>query len=64
MEDWQERVLKEKVELDGRIRKLYAFLTDDDKLRSTDGRTISMLDRQMQAMNEYSSALNERIILF
>ena len=63
MEDWQERVVVERDELNIKLIKLGAFLYDDVFL------TLSPIDRtllkcQHMAMNVYCRILSERIALF
>lgn len=63
MEDFQQRVVDEKKELDEKREKLAAFFTGsifptlpvEERVR---------LERQLDAMNEYSSILGERIAAF
>ena len=63
MQEYQERVVTEKSELDIKINKLTAFLVRKDLgLTSIDGTAI--LDRQLSCMVQYSNILNERIIQF
>lgn len=65
MEDFQERVVDEKKELDEKIKKLGAFLSAD-KFKSIClcSWEAGRLEKQYHAMVLYSGILNERIINF
>lgn len=56
-----ERVKKEKDELDEKIRKLKAFLNDDEKLSSIESHQPSLLRTQLKIMEQYSSNLELRL---
>lgn len=63
MEDFQQRVINEKKELDGRIEKLRSFI--DGKVFNT----LALNERrrmnlQCKVMQEYSTILNDRIANF
>lgn len=62
MEDYKLRIQEEKKELDEKIAKLYQFLKSD-KIQELDGRNRSLLNDQLDAMLNYSSILNNRLIL-
>jgi hypothetical protein len=61
-EDWQNRVILEKLDLDEKLMKLEVFLESDPKGLPTDA--LVMLDRQFRAMRDYSNILAERIASF
>jgi len=63
MEDYQQRILDEKTELDTKLCSLKSFLYTDPfkELRILDQ---SLLLQQEVAMSEYSSILAERICIF
>ena len=63
MEDWQERVVQEKKELDEKITKLKAMICSDkfEALADTDQRLLVM---QLSAMKQYASVLKARIERF
>ena len=56
-----DRMLIEQVELDGRLAKLNGFIQHSDKFKMLDAATQAMLQAQLQAMKDYSQALNMRI---
>lgn len=56
-----ERVKKEKADLDEKIRKLKAFLNDDEKLSNIESHQPSLLRVQLKIMEQYSSNLELRI---
>ena len=58
MEPWQQRVVAEKSELDGRIARLESFLATDDFL-ALDQRDL--MSRQLGYMKAYSDTLRDRI---
>jgi hypothetical protein len=65
MEPWQERVVEEKRELDGRIERLSAFLegpAESGNLR--DAVDASLLVSQLEVMRDYSRLLGMRIRRF
>jgi hypothetical protein len=60
MEDWQQRVIDEKTQLDERLQKLEAFInTDAASVVSVEEN--QRLIRQQQCMNDYAQVLQERI---
>jgi hypothetical protein len=59
----QQRVVDEKIELDGKIEKLMAFLTTG-LFDGLDNGEKSRLRIQLAAMQTYSTALGERIAHF
>jgi hypothetical protein len=63
MEAWQERVCKEKAELDEKIIKLERFISSD-RFNAFDAWTRDRITRQYRTMINYSNILNERIINF
>lgn len=56
-----DRMLIEQVELDDRLAKLNGFIQHSDKFKMLDAATQAMLQAQLQAMKDYSQALNMRI---
>lgn len=56
-----DRMLIEQVELDDRLTKLNGFIQHSDKFKMLDSVTQAMLQAQLQAMKDYSQALNMRI---
>lgn len=56
-----DRMLIEQVELDDRLAKLNGFIQHSDKFKMLDSVTQAMLQAQLQAMKDYSQALNMRI---
>ncbi len=63
MEDYQERVVQEKVELDWKKGRLDTFLRSGGHFEVGDEEYNRMV-RQITAMREYSQALGERIAAF
>ena len=63
MEDYQERVISEKRELDERWDKLIAFICSD-RIASLPVDEQDRLKRQCKIMGEYSAVLDERISAF
>lgn len=61
--EYQQRVIDEKTELDGRLEKLKAFVpTDKFKSLATDEQDRMIL--QSRAMGDYSEILRQRIAAF
>jgi hypothetical protein len=60
MQEWQQRVIDEKTELDGKIRRLDAFLKTDKAQNLPPGENPRMT-RQLAVMREYRDILEERI---
>lgn len=56
------RILDEKRELDNKIVKLNAFLSDNDRTQRIGYQQLELLRRQLDIMLEYSSILNTRIL--
>lgn len=56
------RILDEKRELDNRIMKLNAFLSDNDRTQRIGYQHLELLRHQLDVMLEYSSILNTRIL--
>ena len=63
MEDYQERVLTEKLELDQKIRKLSDFVCSD-KAEVVSNKEHGRMVTQLDAMFEYSRLLRLRISAF
>jgi len=64
MKDYQQRVIDEKDELDGKLEKLNNFIDSDGYDSIEDGRDKDLLDEQLQAMSDYSDILGKRIDRF
>lgn len=60
MESYQERVVKEKRDLDASIKELSLFL-GSDRAESWASSEMRLLKRQLHSMSGYSTALGERI---
>ncbi len=63
MSPWQERLVKEKEELDQKITKLTAFIVGPD-FGELDSENQFWLKEQLKAMENYSYSLCQRINLF
>ncbi len=63
MEDYQERVVREKEQLDEKIAKLTAFIGGTTFVSLPDAER-SRLSIQLQHMNGYSEILGQRIAAF
>ena len=63
MEDYQERVVEEKKELDGKITKLAAFVFSE-KFASVVKDEQKRMQQQLYVMMDYSRCLQERIAAF
>ncbi len=63
MQPWQERLVKEKEELDQKITKLTAFIIGPD-FGKLDSENRYWLKEQLKAMENYSYSLHRRINLF
>ena len=57
---YQQRMLEEKAELEGKIQKLSDFIAD----AAVDDETKADMDAQLTAMGEYLAALTRRIAVF
>ena len=60
----QERVLKEKEELNEKLLKLKVFINKSNDFLSLDASERNRLLNQMNVMGEYSRILGERIAAF
>jgi len=60
MENWKERVIIEKKELDLKIYNLELFL-NSDKAKNIDSKQLGLLNIQLYTMKTYSNCLNERL---
>lgn len=56
-----ERLKEEKADLDEKIRKLKAFLNDDEKLSNIESHQPSLMRAQLETMEQYSAHLELRI---
>lgn len=63
MQSWLERRVKEKQDLDQKITKLQAFITGPD-FGELDSSNQYWLTKQLDAMENYSYSLHQRINLF
>lgn len=63
MEDFQQRVIEEKVELDAKLDSLKSFL-QTDTFANLQGAEQERLFRQATIMKDYSAVLQERISAF
>lgn len=63
MKKFQQRVIDEKKELDGKLNRLKAFF-DTKLFNELPSAEQSRLRRQLLAMTKYSRILEERIIAF
>lgn len=61
LKPYQNRVVKEKKELDVKLQKLNAFLLTPE---GADPVELELLRRQLEAMTRYSTVLGERIARF
>ena len=64
MEDYQQRVIDEKKELNEKIMKLVAFLANPALLSRLTKGELRRLERQFVIMESYRDILNERILAF
>lgn len=64
MQEYQERVMQEKKELDEKIEKLNAFTNDPNKFNDLPSEDRVSLTKQEEVMMEYSKILGERIARF
>ncbi len=63
MQDFQQRVIDEKSELDNKIDKLATFV-DSDKFETLSAKDRSLLYQQLNIMINYSAILGARIAGF
>ena len=63
MEDFQQRVIDEKKELDGRIERLRSFI-DGKVFNTLAPNERRRMNLQCKVMQEYSTILNDRIANF
>jgi hypothetical protein len=64
MSDFQDRVVVEKQELDGRIRRLTDFIANSTVYPTLSNEEQVRLNQQHQVMADYSKILGERIAAF
>jgi hypothetical protein len=64
MQDWQDRVVEEKAELDGRIERLQGFMKGREEFWDLDEDARYDMRQQLDAMKNYSHALGRRISRF
>ena len=60
----KERVIEEKNQLDEKIIKLYAFLSNEEKVSKISTQQKLLLSRQLDIMTDYSDILNKRLLLW
>jgi len=63
MEEYQQRVVNEKSELDRKLYLLIVFL-DGETFKTLPSEEQERMQRQLVVMKEYSKILNERIAAF
>ena len=63
MEDWKDRAIKEKDELDEKIEKLDAFIASENFLELPFAQQL-LLYNQLDHMVQYSAILGQRIEYF
>ena len=63
MEQYQERVVKEKKDLDEKVSKLQAFISSE-RFVSVEADEANRMRNQLSVMMDYSNILGERIINF
>jgi len=64
MEEYQERVIKEKEELDLKLIKLHSFILSQKFTKLLPSTHRTLLERQYGLMLEYSRVLRDRIALW
>ncbi len=64
MEEYQERVLKEKEDLDGKIDRLTSFIHSSNTFRDVGLQEQRLLRKQLRIMEFYSEVLADRISAF
>lgn len=57
----KDRLESEQAQLEAKIKKLEAFLTDKEKLEDLKFKQIQLLHKQLAGMKTYLEALTERI---
>lgn len=63
LQDWQQRVVDEKTDLDEKIIKLSNFI-QSNKFKEVKGSQGRLLTEQLSAMRVYSTILHRRIVDF
>ena len=63
MEQYQQRVVKEKEELDEKVSKLQAFI-GSERFNSVEADEANRMRNQLPVMMDYSNILGERITNF
>lgn len=63
MEQYQERVVEEKTELDGKVLKLQEFVSSD-RFNLVEVGEANRMRNQLSVMMDYSNILGERITNF
>lgn len=64
MNEWQKRVVKERLELDEKISKLDSFIYGKSGSPDIDPDDLELLVEQLDAMLEYVKILGQRISCF
>ena len=62
MQDWQQRVVTEKEELDDKIIRLYIFIQASSA--TINAPDLIILEEQWEVMLRYSNILNRRMLTF
>ena len=57
----KDKLKAEQEQLDAKVKKLEAFLTNKDKLKDIKFKQIQLLHKQLSGMKTYLEALTERI---
>lgn len=57
----RDKLEAEQEQLDAKVKKLEAFLTNKDKLKDLKFKQIQLLHKQLSGMKTYLEALTERI---
>lgn len=63
MQDWQQRVMDERVDLNARIDRLWMF-TQSSQFKALNPAERERMERQLGVMRTYSQILTERIEAF
>jgi hypothetical protein len=64
MEEWQQRVVEEKAQLDEKLKSLKDFIQTNELFKKLDRENQSLLNTQYGAMSRYHSILEMRIAKF
>ena len=62
LNEWQKRIIQEKVELDEKIRRMRDFFSiHNEEFENSDRQKLQLMIMQLQCMVEYSTLLMVRI---